>query len=101
MSVPSQTAAAGRRQQGYLGQPLLVALIRCYRRCLSGRGPFRRTRCSFAACESCSAFGLRIATEAAASFPQAVLLIWARLRRCDRAYLYRSGKAWPGASCST
>jgi putative component of membrane protein insertase Oxa1/YidC/SpoIIIJ protein YidD len=69
---------------------LLALLILGYRRWLSGRGPLRRVRCSFAAQESCSAFGLRI-TRIAASARDAIGRIVRRLRRCRDACLVADG----------
>lgn len=80
--------------------PLILRLIAwvivCYRRWLSGRGPLRRVRCSFAAEESCSAFGLR-ATREAADARTAVGRIVRRLRRCGDACLLadRTTLSWP------
>ncbi|MCA9685398.1 MAG: membrane protein insertion efficiency factor YidD [Myxococcales bacterium] len=72
----------------YPGQRLLRAGISGYRRFLSGRGPLRRVRCTFEACESCSAFGLR-ACEEADGFMAALRRIRARLRRCGGAAVFR------------
>ena len=72
----------------YLGQRLLVRLIRFYRRHCSGRGPLRRLTCTFCASESCSAYALRVAANVATSLPEAVRLIRGRLRRCGQASLY-------------
>lgn len=65
----------------------LVALIRTYRRWLSGRGPLARVRCSFAGDESCSAFGLRAATTAPSAW-HAVGQIRRRLARCRNVSVY-------------
>jgi hypothetical protein len=78
----------------YFGQRILVAAIRFYQGRLARRGPFRRVRCPFAECESCSAFGLRIATQVATSMPEALCLIRARLRRCDQASYHPSPEGW-------
>jgi putative component of membrane protein insertase Oxa1/YidC/SpoIIIJ protein YidD len=83
----------------YLGQTLLVGLIRFYRRFLSGRGPLRRVVCTFCRTESCSAYGLRIAREAATSLPQALRLIRGRLRRCREASLFRFPDGWGWGEC--
>ena len=81
---------------GYLGQRLLVSLIRLYRRHCSGRGPLRRLTCTFCGSESCSAYALRVAEDVATSLPEAVRLIHGRLRRCRQASLYRlpDGFGW-------
>jgi len=81
---------------GYLGQWLLVSLIRLYRRRYSGRGPLRRLTCTFCGSESCSAYALRVAEDVATSLPEAVRLIRGRLRRCRQASLYRlpDGFGW-------
>lgn len=68
---------------------LLRAWIRLYRRRLRSRGPFRNVRCSFENAESCSSYGLRIASEPGSSW-RAVRLIRARLKRCRHASLYRT-----------
>lgn len=69
-------------------QRLLIALILLYRRFLSGRLP--NVRCSFAADETCSAFGLRIA-RAARSGREAIARIARRIRRCGDACLLSDG----------
>ena len=69
----------------------LVWLITLYRRWLSGRGPLRRVQCSFAAEESCSAYGLRVAHEAHTA-RAAIGRIARRLRRCREACLVRDGR---------
>ena len=68
---------------------LLRLGIRGYRRFLSGRGPLSRVTCTFARSESCSAYGLRVATEASGTL-EALRLIRQRLSRCGRASLYKS-----------
>lgn len=68
---------------------LLILGVRGYRRFLSGRGPLARVRCSFARSESCSAYGLRVATESQGTM-EALRLIRQRLSRCGSASLYRS-----------
>jgi putative component of membrane protein insertase Oxa1/YidC/SpoIIIJ protein YidD len=80
--------------QRNFGQRTLLAHIRFYRHRLSGRGPFGRATCGFAPCESCSAFGLRVATYHATSLPTAIFLIRSRLNRCGEAYLYREPGGW-------
>ena len=70
---------------------VLLAIIAFYRRWISGQGPLRRVRCSFAAHESCSAYGLRIATSAA-SGRVAIARIFRRLRRCGDACLRSDGR---------
>ncbi len=77
-------ARAGASARG--GNRVLVAAIRLYRRRLSGRGPLRRVACSFHHGESCSAYGLRVASERGAW--DALGLITARLRRCRRLAVY-------------
>lgn len=67
---------------------LLILGIRGYRRFLSGRGPLTRVTCSFARSESCSAYGLRVATESQAAM-EALHLIRQRLSRCGSASLYK------------
>jgi putative component of membrane protein insertase Oxa1/YidC/SpoIIIJ protein YidD len=67
---------------------VLLAGIHCYRRRLSGRGPFARVRCTFAELESCSAFAERILNETP-SAPDAVGRILRRLARCRHLSLYR------------
>jgi putative component of membrane protein insertase Oxa1/YidC/SpoIIIJ protein YidD len=74
-----------------LGLSLLRAFIRFYRHSVSGRGPLKRVRCGFAATESCSAYGLRVASESPSIFV-AVRLIRCRLRRCGGACWWR----WTG-----
>jgi putative component of membrane protein insertase Oxa1/YidC/SpoIIIJ protein YidD len=69
----------------------LVWLITPYRRWLSGRGPLRRVQCSFAAEESCSTYGLRIAREAKHA-REAIGRISRRLRRCREACIVRDGR---------
>lgn len=71
---------------------VLAWLILAYRRWLSGSGPLRRVRCSFAAEESCSAFGLR-ATREAPTARAAVGRIVRRLGRCRDACLLGDGTA--------
>ena len=71
---------------------MLVRLIRLYRAHLTGRGPFRRCRCTFEGTESCSAYGLRVAQEAGSL--SALRLIRARLRRCRGAAIYRGDGVW-------
>ncbi len=83
----------------YPGQDLLVGAILCYRRFLSGRGPLRSVVCTFCRSESCSAYGLRVAREAAASLPEALRLIRGRLRRCRQAALYRFPDGWGWGEC--
>jgi putative component of membrane protein insertase Oxa1/YidC/SpoIIIJ protein YidD len=70
---------------------LLAGLIRVYRRWISGRGPLRAVRCSFAGGESCSAFGLR-ATAEAPTARAALGRILRRLGRCRDACLLGDGK---------
>ncbi len=67
---------------------VLLAGIRFYRRHLSGRGPFRRVRCTFAGLESCSAFDERIVQETPSAWT-AMRCIFRRLRRCRRLSLYQ------------
>lgn len=69
---------------------VLAWLILAYRRWLSGRGPLRGVRCSFAGEESCSAFGLR-ATREAPTARAAVGRIVRRLGRCRDACLLGDG----------
>jgi putative component of membrane protein insertase Oxa1/YidC/SpoIIIJ protein YidD len=69
------------------GTRLLAAAIRGYRRWLSGRGPLRRVRCTFAHGESCSTFGLRAAHEAPDAWT-ALGRIRRRLRRCGGASVF-------------
>jgi putative component of membrane protein insertase Oxa1/YidC/SpoIIIJ protein YidD len=71
---------------------VLSWLILAYRRWLSGRGPLRGVRCSFAAEESCSAFGLR-ATREAPTARAALARIVRRLGRCRDACLLGDGTA--------
>lgn len=68
----------------------LIFLITLYRRYLSGRGPLRGVRCSFAAHESCSAYGLRVA-QRSPSTRIALARIGRRLRRCGDACLRSDG----------
>lgn len=77
----------------YFGQDPLVALIRGYRRFLSGRGPLRAITCTFGKTESCSAYALRVVKDAR-NVPEAVRLIRARLCRCRQASLYRFADGW-------
>jgi putative component of membrane protein insertase Oxa1/YidC/SpoIIIJ protein YidD len=70
---------------------LLAWLILAYRRWLSGRGPLRSVRCSFAQGESCSAYGLR-ATAEAATAREAIGRILRRLGRCRDACLLGDGR---------
>ena len=70
------------------GRRALRALILAYRRFVSGRGPMRAVGCSFVACESCSAYGLRMA-ETAPNLLVACAQIQARLRRCRSLSIYR------------
>lgn len=72
---------------------LVLACIRLYRRRISGRGPLRRVRCTFHHCESCSAYGLRVAQQAPSVWV-AVRLLRRRLRRCGSAALYRNERGW-------
>lgn len=71
---------------------VLAWLILAYRRWLSGRGPLRSVRCSFAGEESCSAFGLR-ATAEAPTARAALGRIARRLGRCRDACLLGDGHA--------
>ncbi len=73
-------------------QRVLAWLIGFYRRWLSGRGPLRDVRCSFAPHESCSAFGLRATAEAPGA-RNAVGRIARRIRRCRDACLVSDGRA--------
>jgi putative component of membrane protein insertase Oxa1/YidC/SpoIIIJ protein YidD len=66
---------------------VLLAVIRFYRRHLSGRGPLRRVRCTFAGLESCSAYGERIVQETPSAW-MAMRRILRRLRRCRHLSLY-------------
>jgi putative component of membrane protein insertase Oxa1/YidC/SpoIIIJ protein YidD len=68
---------------------LLRLGIRGYQRYLSGRGPLARVTCSFASSESCSAYGLRVATESQGTM-EALRLIRQRLSRCGMASMYKS-----------
>jgi len=70
---------------------VLAWLILAYRRWLSGRGPLRKVRCSFAHAESCSAYGLR-ATAEAATAREAIGRIMRRLGRCRDACLLGDGR---------
>ena len=70
---------------------VLAWLIAMYRRWLSGRGPLRAVRCSFAHAESCSAYGLR-ATAEAATAREAIGRILRRLGRCRDACLLGDGR---------
>lgn len=70
---------------------LLALLILAYRRWISGRGPLRAVRCSFAGGESCSAYGLR-ATAEAPTARAALGRIVRRLGRCRDACLLGDGK---------
>lgn len=80
------------RRRTWIGQRVLVAAIRLYRARVSGRGPLRNVLCTFGRCESCSAYGLRIAERHATSFPHALILILGRLRRCRTSSVYRVGR---------
>ena len=71
---------------------VLAWLIAFYRRWLSGRGPLRDVRCSFAPHESCSAFGLRATAEAPGA-REALGRIRRRIRRCRDACLISDGHA--------
>lgn len=71
---------------------VLAWLILFYRRWLSGRGPLRDVRCSFAPHESCSAFGLRATSEAPGA-REALGRIRRRIRRCRDACLTSDGHA--------
>ena len=71
---------------------VLAWLIVFYRRWLSGKGPLRDVRCSFAPHESCSAFGLR-ATSEAPTARAAIGRIARRIRRCRDACLVTDGHA--------
>ncbi|MCW5807069.1 MAG: membrane protein insertion efficiency factor YidD, partial [Deltaproteobacteria bacterium] len=75
----------------------LAAAIRAYRRWLSGRGPLRGVSCTFARCESCSAYGLRVAREAPTA-AHAIRLIRRRLRRCRDASVYALAAPGGGAA---
>ncbi len=70
----------------------LTDAIVAYRRHVSGRGPLRAVRCSFAATESCSAYGLRIATTPGRSLRETVARIRGRLRRCHDSCVYVTGE---------
>ncbi len=74
---------------GYVGQRLLLWLIALYQRFFRGRGLFSRVRCSFEHAESCSRYGERVVREVATSAPEALALIFRRLRRCRQAAIYR------------
>ncbi|MBA3453688.1 MAG: membrane protein insertion efficiency factor YidD [Deltaproteobacteria bacterium] len=71
---------------------LIAWLIAFYRHWLSGRGPLRDVRCSFAPHESCSAFGMRM-THDAPSARAAIGRIARRIRRCRDACLITDGHA--------
>ena len=71
---------------------VIAWLIGFYRRWLSGRGPLRGVRCSFAPHESCSAFGLRATSEAPTALA-ALGRITRRIRRCRDACLITDGHA--------
>ncbi len=79
-------------------RPLVELAIRGYRRWISGRGPLRRVRCSFAPDESCSAYGLRITREAPTT-AIAIGRIRRRLRRCREACLVADGRALSWSGC--
>jgi WD40 repeat protein/putative component of membrane protein insertase Oxa1/YidC/SpoIIIJ protein YidD len=83
-------------------RPALLAVVRLYRRRLSGRGPFARLRCTFEGLESCSAFAERTLRNTAA--PAALGRIARRLGRCRHLSLYRlpggglaGGRGYDGA----
>lgn len=80
----------------YFGRRPAALAIRAYRRWLSGRGPLRRVACTFAATESCSAYGLRAVEELASSLPEAVRLVRARVHACRGVSVYRfpDGFGW-------
>ena len=59
-----------------------------YRRHVSGRGPLRAVRCSFGATESCSTYGLRVATTPGRTLRDSIAKIRARLRRCHDCSVY-------------
>ncbi|MCA9645201.1 MAG: hypothetical protein KC492_31135, partial [Myxococcales bacterium] len=73
-------------------QAALQLAIRGYRRWASGKGPFRRVRCSFEQTESCSAFGLRVSEEAP-SLDVALRLVRARIAACGEACLHVTERA--------
>ena len=79
----------------YLGRTPALFAIRAYRRWISGRGPLRRVCCTFASTESCSAYGLRAASEAR-SLLEAMRLVRARVRACRGSSIYRfeHGLGW-------
>jgi len=77
----------------YLGRDLLLALIRLYRRRISGRGPLSRVRCTFEGTESCSRYAQRVTATVATGLLGALCLIIGRLRRCRQASLQREGAA--------
>jgi putative component of membrane protein insertase Oxa1/YidC/SpoIIIJ protein YidD len=81
---------------------VLLAGIRFYRRRLSGRGPFRRVRCTFEGLESCSAFAERIVQETPSAWT-AMRRILRRLRRCRHLSLYqlKDGKLGWGSDYDT
>jgi putative component of membrane protein insertase Oxa1/YidC/SpoIIIJ protein YidD len=71
-----------------LVRKVLAAGIGFYRRRLSGRGPFKGVRCTFAQCESCSAYGERMIREAPTGLA-ALRRIVRRLQRCRHLSLFR------------
>ena len=81
---------------GYVSRRVAALAIRGYRRYVSGRGPLRRVACTFAATESCSAYGLRAVEELATSLPHALRLVRARIRacRCVSVYRFAEGFGW-------
>lgn len=80
----------------YFGRTPAMLAIRAYRRWLSGRGPLRGVCCTFAATESCSAYGLRATRDLARSLPEAVRLVRARVHACRGSSIYRfeHGLGW-------
>jgi putative component of membrane protein insertase Oxa1/YidC/SpoIIIJ protein YidD len=76
----------------YLGQRALIFLIQLYRRRFSGKGLLKGVACTFCQCESCSAYGLRVA-QTGDRLLDVVSQIRARLRRCGEASLFRAQDA--------
>src|SRR6185436_4096391 len=89
---PPDGLRSGLRVIAQLWLRLLTWMILAYRRFVSGGGPLRGVRCSFAPDESCSAYGLRAARESRTA-REALGKIGRRLRRCRDACLVGDGAA--------
>jgi len=78
------------QKNNYFFKSLLIYLIKCYRKRLSGKGIFSCVVCNFRQSESCSEYALRIANSVTKNIIHAFKLIFNRIKLCSSTCIYKS-----------